>query len=1039
MKFLFRFLFFSALFIIITLEQATCFDGNIKWIKTGLSSNPVSVNYSPDMKYAISGDADGFFKFWDLKDYSLVNIIRPYNSPAYNIFYANDTTHVVIQSNEIKKYNLSDNSSGKSWNIPYGTRYIAYSESKDTLLISVYNTETVDMKNQIFRSYFYIQLWDLKNDTFKTLRKEEVEGYGQSGFIKHALDRVLLLSPDGKTITVSNDSGAVYLMNTDDGKCFNSFRADSGIIYSMFYSFFGNMLFTSNQYGKISAWDISTGKNKGTLQFYNSSAYLVPIGVKTRNYAIIYSNPLQNNKDIVQIWDIENHVLKDTIEIDKSKISKFTFSPASKKLLCISPDNNIFEFDYGKNETGAIIASKLPTIYYVDFKKPIISTVEDGTTVRTWNDENYNMLREFTGNNLNITSMIISPDKKTIATAGNDKTIRTWNIETGDKELVIGRHAQTATTLDFSPDGKYLATGSMDCAINLWEPSTGNFIQTFKDNDPVGILKLLFTKDSKRIIAFENSSTSRIRFWDVESGNKIKNLDANLFFDKIVLHPDNKHFVYPTGDSILKIYELETMTPIDTLFRISNLIKTVDFSTQGDTVLITSELGDIYIIDWKSKKMLNQISQKDFYLGSNLYLGSYFYKNSNLLFILSQRYRIIYNIKNKEILSLINWNMFPVPDYIITKDFKYLVYSLGGLIYLYDIEKAESIRYIVSRGLKIGKISPDNKILAFILSQSDDKLSNFITWNLDNDLLKFYKNFGYPRVDIKYSADSRVIYGIGPSCILALFDKYTGETINEYCDYESKARKFDVSSDEKLVAWSEYQGIMIINNYSFTKYRNFYGFTIDNPIIKFSPDNKYIIENCSKNELSLWDLDSSIVKIKLSGHKNTITSFNFDSTGKNGITTSLDGYIKFWDMNSGFCYDSIYFPSGISNAVLSDDRNFIFAVTIDGCRILYDISKTFHYFAIEQVQNGTPNDGFNIFPNPASDMINIIFNNPIESNIKISICDIYGREIIESNQGNLTIENNKFGINIGNFVNGTYLIKLYINNNIITKKFIIYK
>jgi hypothetical protein len=74
-------------------------------------------------------------------------------------------------------------------------------------------------------------------------------------------------------------------------------------------------------------------------------------------------------------------------------------------------------------------------------------------------------------------------------------------------------------------------------------------------------------------------------------------------------------------------------------------------------------------------------------------------------------------------------------------------------------------------------------------------------------------------------------------------------------------------------------------------------------------------------------------------------------------------------------------------------------------------------------------DQVTLFPNPAENFVNLRFNSQNYLLREISILDIYGRVVTD----NIKIQNN---IPISNLNNGTYFVKIVLENTIIIKKFI---
>ena len=99
----------------------------------------------------------------------------------------------------------------------------------------------------------------------------------------------------------------------------------------------------------------------------------------------------------------------------------------------------------------------------------------------------------------------------------------------------------------------------------------------------------------------------------------------------------------------------------------------------------------------------------------------------------------------------------------------------------------------------------------------------------------------------------------------------------------------------------------------------------------------------------------------------------------------------------------------------------------------YDIST-----GVESFDN-TGNFELVIYPNPSNGRFYINYQNNNRSNIEISISDITGKTIDIIAKGNFEKGKQSFYYQNSNLSKGIYLVKIYSDNNIKTKKIIILK
>jgi len=94
------------------------------------------------------------------------------------------------------------------------------------------------------------------------------------------------------------------------------------------------------------------------------------------------------------------------------------------------------------------------------------------------------------------------------------------------------------------------------------------------------------------------------------------------------------------------------------------------------------------------------------------------------------------------------------------------------------------------------------------------------------------------------------------------------------------------------------------------------------------------------------------------------------------------------------------------------------------------VARTFSPISVKNCIDG--NDALSIYPNPAENAINILFNGEVEQVINTTIVDLFGRNVYQSSKYQSVI-------NIENFEDGIYLLQLMLKSGNITRKFVVSK
>lgn len=90
------------------------------------------------------------------------------------------------------------------------------------------------------------------------------------------------------------------------------------------------------------------------------------------------------------------------------------------------------------------------------------------------------------------------------------------------------------------------------------------------------------------------------------------------------------------------------------------------------------------------------------------------------------------------------------------------------------------------------------------------------------------------------------------------------------------------------------------------------------------------------------------------------------------------------------------------------------------------------------LSNVIDNAVVSLFPNPASEMINLAFNLKQDATVQYSIINMMGRVVLTNDFTNLTTGSNKISVPVKSLTSGSYFVQISINNqSVVTKKLLI--
>jgi WD40 repeat protein/beta-lactamase regulating signal transducer with metallopeptidase domain len=219
----------------------------------------------------------------------------------------------------------------------------------------------------------------------------------------------------------------------------------------------------------------------------------------------------------------------------------------------------------------------------------------------------------------------VTPDGKTVAVAGGN-VVQLYEVETGNELRKIQGVPTGLVGLLFSPDGKTLAGRTSDGGAILWNTDTAKERQRIKapprPNSPqvqVAAIRaggdapgMAFTADSKALVVVSNefkdqALTSTVKFWDVVSGEEVRDLKGPLgVVSGVAFSPNGKTLVYCAG-GVARAFATETGDPLYEI-RTNDPAAGVQFSPDGKLLAVRGRNQQVRICDGSNGKELYTVS-----------------------------------------------------------------------------------------------------------------------------------------------------------------------------------------------------------------------------------------------------------------------------------------------------------------------------------------------------------------------------------------------------------------------------------------------
>jgi WD40 repeat protein/tetratricopeptide (TPR) repeat protein len=376
-------------------------------------------------------------------------------------------------------------------------------------------------------------------------------------------------SPDGRTLAMAHDSGAIILWDVIGGRLLDLPQHNElYVAESVAFSPDGKTLALGFADGTVALWDMTTRTLQGPLRLSESerpSGFLASLVFSPdgRTLALhFYRNvflwdvasrqPLDqrltlHGNDVVSVafspdstilassdwktlnlWDVATRQPLGRLPLDGSLWQQnFSFSPDGKVLALggcsggLSGHCRIGEIQLWDVATrrplGEPLRGHASTVTVVAFSPDgkLLASIGIGRTIILWNLASRQPLATlFTAYTKYVTSVALSPDGKTMATGTAENAIILWDLASRQPlGAPLTGHNSIVRSVAFSPNGTILASGSEDHTIILWDLASRQPITPPLAGHKGSINSIVFSPNGE--ILASGSQDETIILWDI--------------------------------------------------------------------------------------------------------------------------------------------------------------------------------------------------------------------------------------------------------------------------------------------------------------------------------------------------------------------------------------------------------------------------------------------------------------------------------------------------------------------------------------------
>jgi WD40 repeat protein len=522
----------------------------------------VSVAFSPDGKYVLTGGFDHTAKLWDAATGELVRDFYGHTGAVDSVAFSPDGKYVLTGSGDATA-RLWDAATGELVRDFYG-----YTEE---------SVQSVAFSPD--EKYVLMGSWDGPGQLLDLVTGAEVRTFTRPGTSIMGV----AFSADGKYILTGSYDGTANLWDAATGAEVRAFAGHSDHILSVAFSPDGKYVLTGDSDNTAKLWDAATGTEVRTFAGHTSNVNTVAFSPDGK-YVLTGSGD-----GTAKLWGADTGT-----EVRNFLGQNAAFSPDGKYVLTGSYDDTATLWDASVTPEGngapgmRTFRPQAGNVYSAAFSPDgqyVLTGSDKGSLEGAlWSGSSGQPIRSFVGHALAVLSVAFSPDGKYVLTGSNDGTAKLWEAATGTLVRTFIGHMGGVLSVVFSPDGKYVLTGSNDNTAKLWDAATGAEVRTFTSAYPVFIVAL--SPDGRYVLATADKTA---QLWSAATGAPVRAFvgHAALLYS-VAFSPDGKYVLTGSNDKTAKLWDAATGALVRTFAGHAGAVQSVAFSPDGKTVLTGS-------------------------------------------------------------------------------------------------------------------------------------------------------------------------------------------------------------------------------------------------------------------------------------------------------------------------------------------------------------------------------------------------------------------------------------------------------------------